>query len=84
MTMDKPLITLRVKAFGHLQRFLQVEGDVIEAEVPEGSTAAQVLRQVGIPLSEVWLISIDDEVIDEEEPVPAGAELLIMAPVEGG
>ncbi len=77
-------IRVRVKALGHLRRYMPDARETAELEVPVGSSIREVLALVGIPRNEVWLVSIEDQVVEEDTTLYECAEILVMAPVEGG
>ena len=55
-----------------------------EIEVHEGATVAQVIDLLGLRLGEVWLVKRGDQLLDLDESLRDGDELLLIPPVGGG
>ncbi len=60
----------------------------VELEVPDGATPTDVMRQLGMPLDENYLVSLNGEVVvSSERDTRALAEndhLAVMPPLKGG
>jgi len=52
--------------------------------VHEGATVAQVIDLLGLRLGEVWLVKRGDQLLDLDESLRDGDELLLIPPVGGG
>ena len=55
-----------------------------EIEVQEGAAVGQVIELLGLRLGEVWLVKRGDQLLDLEESLRDGDELLLIPPVGGG
>lgn len=55
-----------------------------ELDMPEGSTAADVLERIGAPRRLAAVILQDGETIDLDLPLADGCELTLMPPFSGG
>ena len=75
---------LTVRLFGDLRRYLPKGQETIEIELPEGSTASDVLERVGIHPGEVWLVRANKQIVSEDTPLNDGDDLEIFEPVGGG
>ena len=63
-------------------------GATAELEVPDGATPADVIRQLGMPVDENYLVSLNGEVVvssERDTRVLAGNDhLAVMPPLKGG
>jgi len=63
-------------------------GGKAELEVPDGATPADVMRQLGIPLDENYLVSLNGEVVvssaRDTRVLAEGDRLAVMPPLKGG
>jgi sulfur carrier protein ThiS len=63
-------------------------GGTVELEVPDGATPTDVMRRLGMPLDENYLVSLNGEVVvTSERDTRVLAEddrLAIMPPLKGG
>jgi sulfur carrier protein ThiS len=63
-------------------------GNAAELEVPEGATPVDVMRQLGMPLEENYLVSLNGEVVVISERdtrmLAENDHLAIMPPLKGG
>ena len=63
-------------------------GNTAEFEVPEGATPVDVMRQLGMPLDENYLVSLNGEVVVISERdtrmLAENDHLAIMPPLKGG
>ncbi len=63
-------------------------GNMAEFEVPEGATPVDVMRQLGMPLEENYLVSLNGEVVVISERdtrmLAENDHLAIMPPLKGG
>jgi len=76
--------TATIKAFGHLSRFIPNKKDEILLEFSEGTTVGELIDRAGIPRDEIWIVAVNDEIVEETTTVPHGARVVVMAPIEGG
>ena len=81
---------ISVTTGGLLDEYLPAgsEGDTAELDVADGATPSDVLEQLGIPLEENYLLSVNGEVVaPSERDRRALAEhdaLAILPPLKGG
>lgn len=78
---------VRVKLFATLQRYApegQFAGDAFEIEVPEGSTIATIIEQLGIRAHEVKVAFVNGRARAEVYRLKEGDEIGIFPPVGGG
>ena len=63
-------------------------GNTAELEVPEGATPMDVMRQLGMPLDENYLMSLNGEVVVTSERdtrvLAENDRLVVMPPLKGG
>ena len=78
-------ITIRVTFFADLRRFLPRGADGPQSyTVPEGATVAALLDAIGIEADAEVTIAVDGELADRGTPLPDGAEVMLLNPMEGG
>lgn len=58
--------------------------DEVSLSVARGSLVRDVLRHAGIPEEEIWLVSIDNQIVNPDREVKDGDEVTVFAPVGGG
>ncbi|MHB0869554.1 MAG: MoaD/ThiS family protein [Chloroflexota bacterium] len=75
---------LTVRLFGDLRRYLPRGQESLQLELPEGSTTANLLQQVGIHPGEVWIVRANKQVISEGQPLRDGDDVEVFEPVGGG
>ncbi len=63
-------------------------GGTAELEVPDGATPSDVMRQLGMPLDENYLVSLNGEVVVSSERdtrvLAENDKLAVMPPLKGG
>lgn len=63
-------------------------GNTAEIDVPEGATPMDVMRQLGMPLDENYLVSLNGEVVVISQRgtrvLAENDHLAIMPPIQGG
>ncbi len=82
-------MVLRIRLFAQLRE--RAGADAIEAELPEGATVADALRELGgrPPLGELLArlpvrMAVNREVVGGDTPLHASDELALLPPVSGG
>jgi molybdopterin converting factor small subunit len=77
-------ITVRLHAV--LRRHLPAgsEGDAVILEVGEGTTAQQVIEQLGIPAKHAGMLVCGDEFLEGTSALQDGQELNVFPPMAGG
>lgn len=77
-------VKVAVRLFGDLRRYLPQGKELIELELPEGSTPSDILSTIGIHPGEVWVVRANKEVVAEDQPLRDGDEIEVFEPVGGG
>lgn len=81
---------IRVETGGLLGEYLPEGGgeDSAELELAEGATVTDVLRALGMPLEDRYMIALNGEVVPEDERASRSLadddRLAIMPPLRGG
>jgi sulfur carrier protein ThiS len=77
---------VRVKLYGTLRRqfpgYQHSQG--MEIEIPNGSTARDLLALLKIPESQGALLSMESRIMKADEIMPDGAQLNVLQAVGGG
>ncbi len=73
-----------VKIFGELYRYLPGGLDHATITLPPGSNLADLLQKLQIPDHAIWVITVNDRRVPEEQPLATGDVVAIFAPVAGG
>lgn len=81
---ERKAVWVTVRVCGGLANYTPGRAEHHRLEVPPGTTAGQVLRLLGVPTDEVWLLAVDQKQVDESRVLHAGDELLVFPPVAGG
>jgi len=72
-----------VKAYGILQRHLGSKKEV-ELCLGQGSTIATLFRKLKKPKSEIWMVSVNGKIANENTILNDGDAVGIFEPVGGG
>ena len=77
---------VRAKLYGTLsERLTPDERSIgVEVEMPEGATAADLLRDLGISEASRALVVVDGRVLAAEEKLRAGAAVRVFQAIGGG
>ncbi|HHY38284.1 MAG TPA: hypothetical protein GX507_05090 [Clostridia bacterium] len=75
---------VKVKAYGGLAHYLPDRKEEIEVEIGDGMALGDLVKGLGIPEEEIWLVSVDNALKPKETILKGGEEVLIFAPVAGG
>lgn len=78
------MITIRARAHGNLRRFFPGGREEADFTVPDGSVVADLLRHIGLPDEEVWLVSVNGRLAEAEQALADGDVVHVFAPVAGG
>lgn len=73
-----------VKLYGNLRRYLPPDGDGLELAVDPDTNVRGMLKKIGIPDSEVWVVSVNGQVVGQEHTLGPGDTVDVFAPVAGG
>lgn len=71
-----------VSLFGEMKKY--ADKDRFQLELEDGSTVAHLLDHLKIEDRIYIVILIDGRRVYEEEPIPNGAEVILMTPTGGG
>lgn len=83
-------ITIEVRTTGLLGEYLPEgsEENRAEIEVAEGATPADVMKQLGMPVEDNYLVSLNDTVVPRSEratrTLSENDTLAIMSPIKAG
>jgi molybdopterin converting factor small subunit len=79
-------VKIEVRLFATLAAYLPEDGDGRSAtlEVPPGSTAAEVIRTLGIPEGTPFLVMVNGREAAPEHPLADGDVLSLFPPLAGG
>lgn len=56
----------------------------IEADLPAGTTAADIVAFVGIPTSRLGFVTVDGRIAKETDPIPEKATIKLFQKIAGG
>ena len=78
-------IAVTVTFFADLRRYLPrgAEGPQ-RYTVPAGSTIADLLTRIGVPRDAEITVGLDGELGRRDSPLHAGADVMLLSPMEGG
>jgi molybdopterin converting factor small subunit len=71
-----------VRLHGGLRR--QTSPHPLNLDVPDVTTAGDVIRILGLRSGEVWLIKLGSQLADVDHPLQPGDELTLIPPIGGG
>lgn len=78
-------VRIRVKLHGETKRGVPgLVGDHVDADVPAGSSVAEMLGHIGVDRSEVWLSAVNKVVVQPDHILAEGDAVEVFAPVSGG
>jgi sulfur carrier protein ThiS len=77
---------IRVKLHGTLRGDIRAGGQAgeIEVEAPEGATAADLLRLLGVAESRAAIVVMDGHVLAPEDRLKAGVPIGVFQAIGGG
>lgn len=78
------MMVIQVRVCGDLRRFMPGKTERLDLELPDGAPAGQVLDRLGIPDSEIWLVTVNGRQVSPEERLSSGDQVMVLAPVAGG
>ena len=73
-----------VQFFGDLRKYLREGQEVIELEMEAGGTIEGLLQQLGIEEGEVWVVSLNGNIVDEASSLREGSKIMVFPPFGGG
>ncbi len=73
-----------VKAHGNLRRYLQNAGGEAEVELADSATVRDLLEQLGIPIGDAWRVSLNGDLVSDDQPLRDGDRLRLFSVVSGG
>jgi len=62
----------------------QATSNTIEMNVPQGATVAKAIELLGLRPGEVWITTIDGQLVDKDYLLCPGDKLSLLPPVGGG
>ncbi len=78
-------ISITVKLYADLRRFLpKGEDGPLYFTLAAGSTVADVIERIGVPVREEITAGIDNALAQRDTVLRDGDELLLFTPMEGG
>ncbi|HEY3315748.1 MAG TPA: MoaD/ThiS family protein [Bacillota bacterium] len=78
------MITVHAQAFGNLRRFFPQGRQAVDFHLPEGSRVTDLLKLVGLPDNEVWMVSVNEALAEPDQTLADGDLVNVFAPVAGG
>ncbi len=78
------VIRVRVSLHGDVHRYRRGRGDPFEAELAEGTSIAELVREIGIDPAMKVTFGLNGELAGEAAVLRDGDEVLILTPMEGG
>ncbi len=73
-----------VKAYGNLRRYLSTSTGEAEVELAEPATVRDLRGQRGIPVGDAWRISLNGDLVSDDQPLRDGDRLRLFPVVSGG
>jgi molybdopterin converting factor small subunit len=73
---------IRVRLYGGLRR--HASSRPLEIDVHKSARVADVIESLGFRSGEVWLTTLDAQLVERDHPLRPGDELLLIPPVGGG
>ena len=85
MKTDARTIGVNVTFFADLRRFLPRGADGPQRyTVADGATVADLLATIGIAPDTDVTVAVNGALADRETRLPAGADVMLLSPMEGG
>ena len=75
---------VKVRVYGTLLTYVPGQKEEHELEVDAPVGAGELMKHLGIPEEEVWLLSVGKRQVPTSYEVTEGEELSIFPPVTGG
>jgi molybdopterin converting factor small subunit len=77
---------VKLEVFGSLRQHLPGYDPErgIEVQIPAGTTLSGLFTQLNLPVSESNMVSVDNRLAEEDEPLTDGASVLVLPYVGGG
>ena len=83
--MRRRSILVTVTLFADLRRFLPRGADGPQRyTLAEGATLADLLTAIGVAPDAELTAAVDGEVVGRDTPLPDGADVMLLSPMEGG
>jgi molybdopterin synthase sulfur carrier subunit len=73
---------IQVRLYGELRR--RASAHPLQMHVPEGATVTDVIASLGLRSGEVWLASLDNQLVKMDHRLRPEDELALIPPVGGG
>ncbi len=78
------MITVRAHAYGNVRRYFPSGNEEAEFRLAEGSRVADLLKAIGLPDHEVWMVSVNEVLAEADQGLDDGDLVNIFSPVAGG
>ncbi|OGO06114.1 MAG: hypothetical protein A2Y60_01755 [Chloroflexi bacterium RBG_13_54_9] len=75
---------ITVQFFGDLRKYLREGEEVIDLEVEADRTVSDLLLQLGVEEGEVWVVSLNGNIVDEASLLKEGGKIMVFPPFGGG
>ncbi len=76
---------MRVRLYGTLRRFSAADSPgEVTVEIQPGTSVADVIRCVGVPLREVYVAAVDGTAVPVSWALEQDCELVLVTPVGAG
>ena len=73
-----------VQFFGDLRKYLREGQEVIDLEVEAGGTIGDLLQQLRVEEGEVWVVSLNGNIVHETSQLVEGGNVMVFPPFGGG
>jgi molybdopterin converting factor small subunit len=77
-------VTISVKLFATLKRYLPPGGDGVTLTLPAGATVQDAIDALKIPRDHAGMLVAGDTYVEVETPLTDGLQLSIFPPLAGG
>ena len=77
-------VTISVKLFATLKRYLPNGQDAISLSLPRGATVQDAINALHIPPEQAGMLVAGDTYVEKEAPLTDGLQLNIFPPLAGG
>ncbi|MCL4369704.1 MAG: MoaD/ThiS family protein [Chloroflexi bacterium] len=75
---------VRARFFGDLKKFAPHDEDVVEVDLPEGSTVSKLVDAAHVERGELWRASIKNQLVELDQVLQEGDEVFLFPPIGGG
>ena len=75
---------IELKLHGDFRRYVEGKRDILDLEIPDGTTINGVLERLGVEDSDFWMSAVNREVTQREAVLRDGDKVEFFGPVAGG